>query len=140
MHINAFFVTFHVTEGCQRRSSSCRICHACTAMQILQICFFPVGYDIHRQCIITPVKVAHGTLIQNIVRTSTIPPFQIVRLPEKAVEQMRDVKELEKEWKDETPESDVENDDEDIEHDSSSDEYEEQVETKGRNLTDGQLS
>ena len=53
---------------------------------------------------------------------------------------MRDVKELEKEQKDETPESDVENDDEDIEHDSSSDEYEEQAETKGRNLTDGQLS
>ena len=70
----------------------------------------------------------------------TIPPFQIVRLPEKAVEQMREVKELEKEWKDETPESDVENDDEDLEYDSSSDEYEEQVETKGRNLTDGQLS
>ena len=53
---------------------------------------------------------------------------------------MRDVKELEKEQKDETHESDVENDDEDIEHDSSSDEYEERVETKGRNLTDGQLS
>ena len=27
-----------------------------------------------------------------------------------------------------------------LEYDSSSDEYEEQVETKGRNLTDGQLS
>ena len=108
-------------------------------MQILQICFFPVGYDILRQCIITPVKVAHGTLIQNIVSTSYYSTVSN-RLPEKAVEQMRDVKELEKEWKDETPESDVENDDEDIEHDSSSDEYEEQVETKGRNLTDGQLS
>ena len=70
----------------------------------------------------------------------TIPQFQIVRLPEKAVEQMREVKELEKEWKDETPESDPENEDEDLEYDSSTDEYEEQVETKGRNLTDGQLS
>ena len=66
----------------------------------------------------------------------TIPQFQIVRLPEKAVE----VKELEKEWKDETPESDPEKEDEDLEYDSSTDEYDEQVETKGRNLTDGQLS
>ena len=32
---------------------------------------------------------------------------------------MREVKELEKEWKDETPESDPENDDEDLEYDSS---------------------
>ena len=70
MHINAFFVTFHVTEVCQRSTSSCRICHACTAVQMLQICFFPVGYDMLRQCIITPVKGAHGTLIQNIVSTS----------------------------------------------------------------------
>ena len=70
MHINAFLVTYHVTEGCQRRSSSCRICHACTAMQILQICFFPVGYDILPQCIIKPVKGAHGSLIQNIASTS----------------------------------------------------------------------
>ena len=53
---------------------------------------------------------------------------------------MREVKELEKEWKDETPESDPENEDEDLEYDSRTDEYEEQVETKGRNLTDGQLS
>ena len=49
----------------------------------------------------------------------TNPQFQIVRLPEKAVEQMREVKELEKEWKDETPESDPENVDEDLEYDSS---------------------
>ena len=70
MHINAFLATYHVTEGCQRRSSSCRICHACTAMQILQICFFPVGYDILPQCIIKPVKGAHGSLIQNIASTS----------------------------------------------------------------------
>ena len=53
---------------------------------------------------------------------------------------MREVKELAKEWKDETPESDPANDDEDLEYDSSTDEYEEQVETQGRNLTDGQLS
>ena len=38
------------------------------------------------------------------------------------------------------PESDPANDDEDLEYDSSTDEYEEQVETQGRNLTDGQLS
>ena len=70
MHINASFVTYHVTECFQRRSSSCRICHICSAMQILQICLFPVGYDILRQCIITPLKRAHDTLIQNIVSTS----------------------------------------------------------------------
>ena len=70
MHINASFVTYHVTECFQRRSSSCRICHVCSAMQILQICLFPVGYDILRQCIITPLKRAHDTLIQNVVSTS----------------------------------------------------------------------
>ena len=70
MYINASFVTYHVTDCFQRRSSSCRICHACSAMQILQICLFLVGYDILRQCIITPVKRAHDTLIQNIVSTS----------------------------------------------------------------------
>ena len=70
MHINASFVTYHVTECSQRRSSSCRICHVCSAMQILQICLFPVGYDILRQCIITPLKRADDTLIQNIVSTS----------------------------------------------------------------------
>ena len=70
MYINASFVTYHVTECCQRRSSSCRICHACSTMQILQICLFSVGYDILRKCIITLVKRAHSTLIQNIVSTS----------------------------------------------------------------------
>ena len=73
MYINVSFVTYHVTECFQRRSSSCRICHACSAMQMLQICLFLVGYDILRQCIITPVKRAHDTLIQNIVSTSYYP-------------------------------------------------------------------
>ena len=39
-------------------------------MQILQIFFFQVGYEILRQIIITPVKGAYGTLIQNTVSTS----------------------------------------------------------------------
>ena len=70
MYINASFITYHVTECFQPRSLSCRICHACSTMQILQICLFPVGYDILRQCIITPMKRAHDTFIQNIVSTS----------------------------------------------------------------------
>ena len=43
MHISALFGTYHVTECCQRRSFFCRICHACSAMQILKICLFPAG-------------------------------------------------------------------------------------------------
>jgi len=37
LHMNASFVTYHVNESCQCRSSSCRICQTCSAMQIVQI-------------------------------------------------------------------------------------------------------
>ena len=89
MHINAFFVTFHVTEGCQRRSSSCRICYACTAMQILQICLFPVATIFFASVLLHRWKELTVRWSKKFAARPTIPQLPVVRLQERAVEEMR---------------------------------------------------